>query len=85
MGTLAQLKILLNHGGSLDPEDHMKGREDFLIVILHAHVNAAAEKLLSEKSYDKVEGLAKAIMHSFIFSDPAKRFQGMTKYTKDLE
>ena len=70
---------------NLDPEDNMKGCEDFLIVILHAHVNTIAEKLLSEKPYDKVEDLAKAIMHNFIFFDPAKRFQGMTKYAKDLE
>ena len=73
MGTLAQLKILLNRGGSLHPEDNMKGCEDFLMVILHAHVNAAAEKLLSEKCYDKVEDLAKAIIHNYIFFDPAKK------------
>ena len=72
MGTLAQLKILLNRGASLDPENNMKGCEDFLSVILHAHVNAAAEKLLSEQSYDNVEDLSKAIVQNYICFDPMK-------------
>lgn len=75
MGTLSQLKILLNRGASLDPEDNMKGYEDFLMIVLHAHVNAAAEKLLSEQSYDKVEDLAKAIVHNYVFFDPAKKIK----------
>ena len=81
MGTLAQLTILLNHGTSLDPKDNMKKSEDFLIVNLHARVNAAAENLLSEKSYDKVKDSAKDMEHNYGFFDPTKRFQGMTKYT----
>ena len=59
----------------------MKGCKDFLIVNLHARVSAAAEKLLSEKSYDKVEDSAKDMEHNYVFFDPTKRFQGMTKYT----
>lgn len=73
MGTLAQLKILLSCGESLDPEDNIKGCEDFLMVILHAHVNAAAENLLSGKCYDEVEDLAKVIIHNYIFFDPVKK------------
>ena len=73
--------MLLNRGASLDPEDNMKGCKDFLIVNLHARVNAAAEKLLSEKSYDKVEDSTKDMEHIYVFFDPTKRFQGMTKYT----
>ena len=80
MGTLAQLTILLKHGTSLDPEDNMKGCEDLLIVNLHVRVNAA-EKPLLEKSYDKVEDSAKDMVHNYVFFDPTKRFQGMTKYT----
>ena len=81
MGTMAQLTILLNHGASLDPERNMKGCEDILIINLHARANATAEKLLSEKCYDKVEDSAKDMEHNNVFFDPTKRFQGMTKYT----
>ena len=74
MGTLAQLKILLNLGASLDPDNNMKGYEDFLTVILHAHVNAAAEKLLSEQSYENVEDLSKASAElPYIGNHPRKK------------
>ena len=73
MGTLAQLKILLNHGASLAPAKNMKGCEDFFSVILHAHVNAAVEKLLSEQSYDNVEDLSIAIVQNYICFDPTKK------------
>jgi len=73
MGTLAQLKILLSRGASLDPADNMKGCEDFLTIVLYAHVNAAAEKLLSEKSYDKVEDLSNAILQNYVCFDPSKK------------
>ena len=72
-GTLAHLKVLLNCAASLDPEVNMKGCEDFLMIILHAHVNVAAEKLLSRGSYRKVEDLAKAILENFVFFDPDKK------------
>ena len=72
MGTLAQLKILLNRG-ALDPDDNMKGCEDCLTVVLYAHVNAAAEKLLSEKSYENVEDLSKAMVQNYICFDPMKK------------
>ena len=57
----------------------MKGCEDFLMIILHAHVNVAAEKLLSQGSYRKVEDLAKAMLENFVFFDPDKKFLGKTK------
>ena len=73
MGTLAQFKVLLNRGASLDPEDNMKGCEDFLTIVLHAHVRAAADNLLSRNSYDKVEDLSKAILESYVCFDPMKK------------
>lgn len=72
-GTLAQFKVLLNCASLLDPEVNVKGCEDFLMIILHAHVNAAAEKLLFQQSYQKVEDLAKAIIQNFVFFDPDKK------------
>ena len=44
-GTLAQIKVLLNCAASLDPKTNMKGCEDFLTIVLHAHVVAAAKTL----------------------------------------
>ena len=45
----------------------------FLTVVLYAHVNAAAEKLLSERSYENVEDLSKAIVQNYICFDPMKK------------
>lgn len=44
-----------------------------LTVVLHAHVNAAAKKLLSERSYDNVEDLSKAILENYICFNPMKK------------
>jgi len=46
-GSLPQLKILINFGAKVDPEKNMKGFEDLLLIILHAHVIAAVKQLLS--------------------------------------
>ena len=67
---------MLNCAASLDPEVNMKGCEDFLMIILHAHVNVAAEKLLSQ---GKVEDLAKAILENFVFFDPDKKISRKDK------
>ena len=64
---------MLNCAASLDPEVNMKGCEDFMMIILHAHVNAAAEKLLSQQSYQNVEDLAKAMLQNFVSFDPDKK------------
>jgi len=46
VGTLYQLKNLLQHTAvPLDPGDNMKAAEDFLELVLHAHIVAAAESL----------------------------------------
>jgi len=47
-GTLYQLKNLLHRTGvPNDPGDNMKAAEDFLLVVLHSHVIAAAKTILS--------------------------------------
>ena len=48
----------------------MKGCEDFLTIVLHAHVVAAAKKVLSEKSIDNVKDLAKEILKQFVSFNP---------------
>lgn len=70
---MSQLKILLNRGASLDPEDNMKGCEDFLTVILHAQVIAAAESLLAKGCYNNVADLSKAIIENYVCFDPMKK------------
>lgn len=69
-GTLSQLKVLLNHAGSLEPDKNMKGCEDFLTVILHAHVIAAVNKLQTHHSFGKVEDITAEIVKQFVFFDP---------------
>ena len=69
-GTLAQFKVLLNCATSLDPEQNMKGCEDFLTIVLHAHVIAAAKKVLSQQSINEVKYLAKEVMQQFLSFDP---------------
>ena len=40
----------------------MKGCNDFLTIVLHAHIVATAKKILSEKSIDNVKDLGKEIL-----------------------
>ena len=53
----------------------MKACEDFLLIVLHAHVVAAAKQLLSAgEKYDKVTELASAVLDTFVSFDlDAKR------------
>ena len=44
----------------------MKECEDFLNIVLHAHVVATAKKILSEKSIDNVEDLGKEILQQLV-------------------
>ena len=69
-GTLWQLCNLLGRSAvMLDPSRNVKVAEDFLTLILHAHVITAAETL-SEKSSEplKLEELAQDIVASFVAS-----------------
>ena len=51
-GTLYQLRNLLNRTGvPMDPADNMKGAEDFLLVVLHSHIVAAANIILSDEDH----------------------------------
>ena len=69
-----QFKVLfLNVVTSVDPEKNMKGCEDFLLIVLHAHVVAAGNKLMEKKQYDTVQDLARAILCKFTNFDPDKK------------
>ena len=49
-GTLSQIKTLLYWTTvPSDPSDNMKGTVDFLLMVLHAHVIAVAEVILSSE------------------------------------
>ena len=63
-GTLSQLKILLNNAASVEK---------------HAYVVAAGEKLMSKKSYDNVNELAKGILKSFVCVNPNKKINRSEK------
>ena len=66
-GTLYQLKNLVNHTAvPSDPEDGVKAAEDFLLLVLHAHIVAAARLLLSLNPTDSVAYLAKSVVATFV-------------------
>ena len=67
-GTLYQLKNLLNRTAvPLDPSDNMKAAEDFLLVVLHSHIVAAAKAILDEsEAIDDVLSLSKTIVENYI-------------------
>ena len=47
-GTLYQLKHTINHTEvPNDPSDNMKAAEDFLFVVLHAHITTASKAILN--------------------------------------
>ena len=66
-GTLLQLKNFLNRSAvPSDPKKSMKSVEDFLELVLVAHILVAGEEELKSKQYDSVHNLAKAIVDSFV-------------------
>lgn len=73
-GTLPQLKVLINCSGNLDPTKNMKGCEDFLLTVLHAHTVAAARYLMdtsdTSESLKNVEDMAREIVIRFVNFDP---------------
>jgi len=64
-GTLYQLKNLLHRTAvPSDPGDNMKAAEDFLEVVLHAHIVAAAESLCDTPG--GIAELSEAIVDNFV-------------------
>ena len=50
----------------LDPEDNMKAAEDFLLVVLHAHVVAAANELMQLLPCESAIELAKLVITNYV-------------------
>lgn len=50
----------------LDPQKNMNAAEDFMMLLLHAHIVAAAEVIQSQNTYDDVVELARAIVSNNI-------------------
>ena len=66
-GTLYQLKNLLNRSAvPADPADNMKAAEDFLLVVLHSHIVAAAKVVLSDFETTDVWSLSQTIVDRFV-------------------
>ena len=64
--TLFQLRNLLNRSSvPSDPVKNMKASEDFLLVILHAHVVAAANTICSHMDVNSVQKLSHAIVANY--------------------
>ena len=61
---------MINFAAKVDPDKNMKGCEDFLLIVLHSHVVAAAKQLLSVAEFNRVEDLAKEVLVQFVAFDP---------------
>lgn len=83
-----QLRNLINRSGiGSNPEKKMKASEDFLLLLLHAHVIAAAEKLCE---YDigsaSVADIAQSIISTHLLLPTAASTvqDGVTTYAREL-
>ena len=80
MGTLYQLKVLINRTGvPLDPSNNMKGAEDFLSVTLFSHIVAAAKTILADDpNIDCATVLAEKVLDKFLrITVPGVNLQGV--------
>lgn len=66
-GTLFQLKNEINRTNvPTDPKDNLRACEDFLSVVLDAHVVAAAKTILATSTYETVSDMAAAIVEQYV-------------------
>ena len=66
-GTLHQMKVAIKRSSvPNDPADNMKAAEDFLLVVLRAHIMAASETILSCANIDSISALADSILASYV-------------------
>lgn len=79
-GTLQQLKNLINQTAvPADPEKNVKSTEDFLNLVLVAHIVVAAQELLEVRQYDSnVHQLSRTVVDTFI-----ELGEGNTKHGRD--
>ena len=66
-GTMYHIRNLINRTTiPADPEKNMNASEDFLLLVVHAHVVAAAKVMQSMNPTDSVAELAKMIVANYI-------------------
>jgi len=66
-GTLYQLKNLINRTAvPTEPDTNLKAAEDFLLVVLYAHIVAAAEAVMSQNNIASVGELANEVVKKFL-------------------
>ena len=65
-GTMYQLRNLINRSVPSDPSDNVKAAEDFLLLLVHAHVLAAARCLYSLNNTTSVAYLAKSVVATYL-------------------
>lgn len=71
-GTLYQLKNLIHRSGvPIDPGNNVKAAEDFLLVVLHSHIVAAAKVILSQShtTDHDVAAVSRKIVEQYIAID----------------
>ncbi len=91
-GTMYQFRNLLNRTSVplLDPGKNMKAAEDFLLLLLHAHVVVAAKKLLSYELTDSsVFFVAKSIVNTHLLlpgseDEIGEKKDGINMYAREL-
>lgn len=73
MGTLYQLKNTINRTNvPSDPKDNLNACEDFLGVVLEAHIVAAAKTILLSTQYGSVSDLAASVVNNYLRIDLPK-------------
>ena len=66
-GTLYHLRNRTNRTGvTVHPEKNVKASEDYLSLVLHGHVIAAAKELLSQRSFDEINDLGVTIVDKYV-------------------
>ena len=69
-GTLYQVKSAINPSSvPSDPADNMKAAEDFLLLVLHAHIMEAVQTIVSCSNISSLSALSDSIMVSFLMLD----------------
>ena len=86
-GTMFQLRNLINRSAvSPNPDKNMKASEDFLLLLLNAHVVAAAKKLCEyDMNITSVQWAAKSIINTYLLLPTSSAVQdGITMYACEL-
>ena len=86
-GTMFQLRNLINRSAvSPNPDKNMKASEDFLLLLLNAHVVAAAKKLCEyDMNITSVQWAAKSIINTYLLLPTSSVVQdGITMYAREL-